>query len=520
MEEFEKKKKITIISIVIIIIVVLISVIFLLTKNNKKTTSKTNSEIKASAYKISGNSLEDFDLYFLQLENAKKNKVYSPLSIKYALEMLEEGTNGQSKKQISNIIGQYKGKKYINNENMSFANAVFIKESYKDSIKENYVNTLKNKYNAEVIYDSLKNTNNINSWISNKTLNLINNALSNLGEDPRFILVNALGIDMEWEEKFLKCLGGCSAIYSHEKFSWYGPETVTANNFNNDQEVAGMKIIASLNNYDIVNELKEDKIREIVGNAYREYLVEDPYDLNGDLSEENINKVINEYLDKYIEEINSNYKRINKTTDFSLYVDDNIKAFAKDLKEYNGTTIQYVAIMPQSEELDSYIKNINASKINEIINKLKNLKNENFKNGVITKITGFIPKFKFDYSLNFQDDLKTLGITDIFDKNKADITGITSEKNIFVEKATHKANIEFTQDGIKASATSTLAGGLGAGGFDYSFDVPIEEIDLTFDKPYMFIIRDKNSGEVWFTGTVYEPLEWTKDPDYCNANEC
>ena len=140
MEEFEKKKKITIISIVIIIIVILISVIFLLTKNNKKTTS----EIKASAYKISGNSLENFDLYFLQLENAKKNKVYSPLSIKYALEMLEEGTNGQSKKQISNIIGQYKGKKYINNENMSFANAVFIKESYKDAIKENYVNTLKN----------------------------------------------------------------------------------------------------------------------------------------------------------------------------------------------------------------------------------------------------------------------------------------------------------------------------------------------------------------------------------------
>ena len=65
-----------------------------------------------------------------------------------------------------------------------------------------------------------------------------------------------------------------------------------------------------------------------------------------------------------------------------------------------------------------------------------------------------------------------------------------------------------------------MAGGLGAGGFDYSFDVPIEEIDLTFDKPYMFIIRDKNSGEVWFTGTVYEPLEWTKDPDYCNTNEC
>ena len=42
--------------------------------------------------------------------------------------------------------------------------------------------------------------------------------------------------------------------------------------------------------------------------------------------------------------------------------------------------------------------------------------------------------------------------------------------------------------------------------FDYLYDVPVEKIDLTFDKPYMFIIRNKETGEVWFAGTVYEPL--------------
>jgi len=31
-----------------------------------------------------------------------------------------------------------------------------------------------------------------------------------------------------------------------------------------------------------------------------------------------------------------------------------------------------------------------------------------------------------------------------------------------------------------------------------------KKIDLTFDNPYMFVIRDKDTGEVWFTGTVYE----------------
>ena len=56
-----------------------------------------------SAYRLSGNSLEDFDLFFLQLENEKKNKIYSPLSIKYALEMLEEGANGETKDQINSM---------------------------------------------------------------------------------------------------------------------------------------------------------------------------------------------------------------------------------------------------------------------------------------------------------------------------------------------------------------------------------------------------------------------------------
>lgn len=27
---------------------------------------------------------------------------------------------------------------------------------------------------------------------------------------------------------------------------------------------------------------------------------------------------------------------------------------------------------------------------------------------------------------------------------------------------------------------------------------------------YLFIIRDKSTGEVWFTGTVYEPIEHTE----------
>lgn len=88
---------------------------------------------------------------------------------------------------------------------------------------------------------------------------------------------------------------------------------------------------------------------------------------------------------------------------------------------------------------------------------------------------------------------------------------MTNEGNTYISEAKHKANIEFTQDGIKAGAV-TYGGGRGAGGFEYLYDVPVEEINLTFDKPYLFIIRDKETGEVWFTGTVYEPLSVEDEP--------
>lgn len=513
------KKTILILISILVIVVGIVCVVLFMNKDKDKEVTGGNvaSEPKESEYRINGNSLEKFDLYFLQLENEKVNKIYSPLSIKYALAMLNEGTDGESKEEISAVIGDYKAKKYVNSENMSFANAIFINELYKSSVKKEYTDILLNKYNAEVIFDTFESTNNINSWISEKTLNLINGALEGINKDTRFMLVNALGIDMEWEEKFIRIPGGVMAAYRHEKFSWSGPENVTPNKFN-EQEVSGMGIVASLNNYDIVKELGEDKIRETVGSELRKYL-EDPncpdadYYLNGDYSEENMNNAINKYLDEYIEEINSNYKRVDRTTDFSLYVDDNVKAFAKDLKEYNGTTLQYIGIMPTEEELDEFVNNISVEKVNTILNNLKELKLENFNDGVVTVISGFIPKFKFDYQLSLKNDLQKLGITSVFDSAKSNLTKITSEENMFIEDASHKANIEFTQDGIKAAAVTTF-GGRGAGAtFDYLYDIPVEEIDLTFDKPYMFLIRDKKSGEVWFTGTVYNPLSWEEEPE-------
>ena len=512
---------------IILVIVTLILIINIITytiinKNNDSNKNKSDSdvevdnEIKELNYTMSGNSLEDFDLSFLKIENSEKNKIYSPLSIKYALAMLEEGATGESKTQLSNVIGKYEAKKYINSNNMSFANAIFINNLYKKEIKEEYTNLLNQKYNAEVKFDSFASPNNVNSWISDKTLGLINNLFDDVS-DEKLLLINALAIDMEWEEKFIYPESGIGVDYLHENFFWLDAFDVVANKFSKvSDDISGMSITASFNNYDIVKELGEDKIRETVKNEFLKYLKENPETsisnyVSTDTTGLDDNEIMEIYLDEYIKEINTNYKREDKTTDFSLYVDDNVKAFAKDLKEYNGTTLQYIGIMPTAKSLKDYVENVTSQDLNTIIGNLKGLKRENFKDGVITKIIGFIPKFNFEYNLDLMNDLKKLGINNVFELGKANLKNISDNSDLYINSALHKSKIEFTQDGIKAAAVTPDGGKGSGGGFDYLFDVPVEEIDLNFNKPYMFIIRDKNSGEVWFTGTVYNPLPFKED---------
>lgn len=509
----EKKNKKIVIAIICIVLVVIgvVLAIILLSKdksNEGEKEVKKTPEVMESPYSLSGNSLDDFDLYFMQLNNKEENVVYSPLSIKYALQMLADGAEGNTKAQILGILGNYKAVKYANSKNMSFANALFIKNEYAGSIKDSYKDLVKNKYNAEVIYNSFKSPDNLNSWVSDKTFNLINDLFKDVSEKD-FILVNALGIDMEWENLIQSIKEDYYAIFAHEDFGAFVIALEMSDyyslEFNNGNiNAKSVEIGAVANKYDIVNTLGEDYIRKLVGDELRKWKEQNPgwQDWYEEYNDEE------KYLDKYIEELDDGYGHLSSSTDFYFYDDENVKAFAKDLKEYNGTTLEYVGIMPKNNKLAAYIKNMNADSINAIINNLKPIAMDSFKDGVITYISGYIPLFKMDYKLDLVNNLKRLGITDVFDDNKVDLSNLTTEKSKIVDAA-HEANIEFSNEGIKAAAATEIGGwGNAVDGFNYSFDVPVEKIDLTFDNPYLYLIRDKNTGEVWFAGTVYEPIDY------------
>lgn len=516
----KKKSKMPFIIIGAILLVgIIVLVCFLLLggggekKNNDKKddnggTIVTPTDQKASPFRLSGNGLENFDLEFLKLEDNGKNIVYSPLSIKYMLAMLNEGTEGNSNAQIEALIGDYKPNKYTNSSNMSLANVMFVRNSFKDKVKQTYADVLKEKYNADVVYDEFKNPDNVNKWVSDKTFGLIDKFLDKVDEIDLFYVINSLAIDMDWYSNFIPefkrgYIGYAS--YDHTNFHW-ATNNIPQPFENLDERVDAMDVGASFAKYDVIKEnggedAYRKKVNDWLVNCVKEYGEDIPM-LSDEFIQSETNSVVKAMKEMYGKEALS--------TDFSFYVDDDIKVFAKDLKEYNGKTLQYIGFMPVNENLDTFVKNIDAKKLTEYIGKLKEVKSSNFKDGENVIITGYIPKFKYEYELNFKEDLKKLGVEDIFDPKLANLSKITDE-NVFINKAIHKATIYFNQDGIKASAT-TLGGGAGNanGPCHYVEDLPITRIDISFNKPYMYIVRDKSTGEVWFTGSVYQPLKWNE----------
>ena len=405
---------------------------------------------------------------------------------------------------------------------MVIANAIFVRDDFKNQMKQAYLDSVKEKYNASTIYDEFNNASTLNDWVYTNTLKLIPEILDDSDvTDLVFILANTVAIDMNWVNNF-QCSFGEGGVplnkcmeyhvgYAHEKASGesyeysdfvppYDSEHPQSYRFNNAKEVSSVEIAASLNNYDIISELGEDNIRKTVKEAYEEWKkTANEYELKeiGD---------IDKYLDDYIQDISKNYKKVAYSTDFRLYNDDSVKVFAKDLKEYDGTQLEYVAIMPKIADLSAFANGMTVEKIDEYIGKLKEIKNENFDQGKIIKITGYVPLFDYNLTFDLQKVLEKLGVKEAFDPN-GNLTKITDSKDVHISKAIHSAKIEFSNEGIKAAGATVLGGAGNAGEpFDYLFEVPIEIIDMTFDKPFMYIIRDKANGEVWFMGTVYEPM--------------
>ncbi|HEY9151997.1 MAG TPA: serpin family protein [Anaerolineales bacterium] len=156
---------------------------------------------------------------------------------------------------------------------------------------------------------------------------------------------------------------------------------------------------------------------------------------------------------------------------------------------YNGNTAAMDILMPDEGNFQNFESTLNAQQINDIFNAMQS-----------QPIALGLPKFTFTTDFSLSSQLKSLGMTDAFDGNKADFSGMTGNRDLFISDVIHKAFVAVDEKGTEAAAaTAVIMVGMSA---------PVQQkVHLVVDHPFIFVIRDLTSGQILFIGRVLNPSQ-------------
>lgn len=118
-----------------------------------------------------------------------------------------------------------------------------------------------------------------------------------------------------------------------------------------------------------------------------------------------------------------------------------------------------------------------------------------------TEVVLSMPKFDFTYSNNLIESMQKLGVTDVFNREKADFSALTGKKDdSYISKARQDVRIKVDEEGCSAVAFTMMNVGLeGANPFEKP-----ERVIFTLDRPFIFVIASDTDMPL-FTGIVQNP---------------
>jgi len=125
-----------------------------------------------------------------------------------------------------------------------------------------------------------------------------------------------------------------------------------------------------------------------------------------------------------------------------------------------------------------------------------NQENWNYWNSQFTEqnVQLSLPKFKLEYELELKEVLTALGMGIAF-HGGADFTGINPDAALYISRVLHKTYVDVNEEGTEAAAV-TVVEMRDFSGANY----------MRVDRPFAFIITEKNSGTVLFMGKIIEPI--------------
>ena len=318
----------------------------------------------------------------------------------------------------------------------------------------------------------------IQSGAKGNTLNELNIALDNYDLQPmenidsKISMANSMWINNKYKNDINNTFATALKINYHSEVLY--DEFINADNINKWVSEKTYNMINELFPSDSVNSV--DTIMALVNAIGINFKWDEEFDCN--------KTTMGNFLDKNVYMMNSNEKYLES---------DYYTGFIKDYEKLSDNSqYEFIGLLPKKD-------------IQDVIN---NLSNDVIKNSITESEAHIqIPRFKYEYNVNnVKGILESLGIKDMFNKEKANFGGIAED--IYVSSIVQKTYIDFMESGTKAAASS-------GGAFDITSAA--EEKEVIINKPFVYLIRKKGSNNIYFIGIVNTPIEYDETKDVCEG---
>jgi serpin B len=155
---------------------------------------------------------------------------------------------------------------------------------------------------------------------------------------------------------------------------------------------------------------------------------------------------------------------------------------------YKGSNLSMIVLLPRKiDGLSKLEEQLNIQSLTEWTSNLS-----------IKHVEVFIPKFTTTRSFNLNKTLISLGMVDAF-SDSADFSGMEPKKELKITDVVHKAFIDVDEAGTEAAAATAVVMGIKSA-------LPPKDIpQFNANHPFLYLIREKQTGTILFMGRLTQP---------------
>jgi serpin B len=153
---------------------------------------------------------------------------------------------------------------------------------------------------------------------------------------------------------------------------------------------------------------------------------------------------------------------------------------------YDGRELSMVILLPEEGQFEAFEGSLDADLVAAIIEDLDS-----------SEVALTMPKFEFESAFGLKEALSAMGMPIAF-TDEADFSGMTGVRDLHIAEVIHKAFVSVDEAGTEAAAATAVIMELTA--------MPAEPVEVTVDHPFIFLIRDIETGTILFVGRVLNPI--------------